>query len=75
MAIPLSEIPTTELLDDLYDAAGDATLCRMALAQGIQEDRSGDSVQGRLDSNRRQIKVISEELDRRGIHHADYSNV
>jgi hypothetical protein len=60
----ISNIPTVVLERDLQDSHNDILACASALSQWITS-YSGGSVQERLEANKRFVKVISEELDRR----------
>jgi hypothetical protein len=60
----ITTIPTDTLEVDLQESKNDISTCEIALLTGITS-YSGGSVQERLDDNKRFVKIISEELDRR----------
>jgi len=63
----IKKIPTSELIDDLYDTVADIELCEMAVTHGVKE-YSGGSIQERLIENKIIEGKIRKELWRRGIH-------
>lgn len=60
----ITTIPKRELIDDLLDANIDIGVCKTALKVDITTWSQG-SVADRLAENKRQVKVIEAELDRR----------
>ena len=62
----ITEIPITELEEDLRESLIDMGVCETALLCGVIT-YSGGSVQDRLDANKRITEVITAELERRGI--------
>ena len=62
----IATIPTEALERDLQASRDDISICEVALLHGVTSYRGG-SVQERLDDNRRFVKIISEELERRGV--------
>ena len=63
----LKEIPTQELVDDLGEVEADISLCRLALAVGVTTYSEGKPVAERLENNLWMKKVITEELELRGV--------
>lgn len=64
--MPISEIPTGELIDDLAETEGDIKVCELALLHGIEKYGTGKSVTYRLNTNRMIRDQIAAELQRRG---------
>lgn len=64
MGQDITTIPIETLDRDLQESKNDISICEVALLHGITS-YSGGSVQERLDDNKRFVKVISEELERR----------
>lgn len=60
----ITTIPTQELAMDLLESEKDISICRLALSLGITS-YSGGKVEERLDSNKRIVEVIRQELKRR----------
>jgi hypothetical protein len=63
----ITEIPTSELQDDLAETLGDIQVCELALLHGIETYGTGKSVQYRLNTNCLIRDQIREELARRGV--------
>jgi hypothetical protein len=64
--VPISEIPTRELVQDLVASLQDITLCEFCLAQGVQTYGTEKSVAYRLETNRLIVEQLKAELERRG---------
>lgn len=64
----INTIPTHELLQDLADSRVDVRVCEIALECNIHHYSGEQSTQERLNGNKEIIKIILEELARRGIH-------
>ena len=64
--MPISEIPTGELQDDLAETEGDIKVCELALLHNITSYGTGKSVEYRLVTNKMIRDQIKAELERRG---------
>lgn len=64
--MPISEVTTRELVQDLVSSLQDITLCEFCLAQGVQTYGTEKSVSYRLETNRLIVDQIKAELERRG---------
>lgn len=64
--MPISEIPTRELVEDLVDTLKDITVCEFALNQGVTTYGTHKSVLYRLNANYTIRNQIKAELERRG---------
>lgn len=62
----ITTIPQTELEKDLADSLADIRMCEFALLQGVTT-YSGGAVEDRLEKNKYFVKVITAELERRGL--------
>jgi hypothetical protein len=60
----ITEIPTSELENDLAASLQDIKVCTIAIREGIAT-YSGGSVQDRLDTNRAIVQKIKAELAQR----------
>lgn len=60
----IAQIPTDELIQDLFDSYVDIQACEKALEFNITEAQ-GISTRHRLDTNKKFIRVITEEITRR----------
>ena len=65
--MPISEIPTRELVQDLVASLKDIALCEFALSQGVTAYGTEKSVAYRLNTNRLIVERITAELERRGM--------
>jgi hypothetical protein len=62
----IQEIPIEELLKDRKESEEDIIICERALSLIPPiENYSGGKVQDRLDTNKRIVSMINEELERR----------
>ena len=64
--MPISEVSTRELVQDLVASLQDITLCEFCLAQGVQTYGTEKSVAYRLETNRLIVEQLKAELERRG---------
>ncbi len=60
----INEIPTSELEKDLSESIKDIEDCKMALGFGVNQ-YSGGSVIDRLETNKKIVKIINAELEKR----------
>jgi hypothetical protein len=64
--IDIETIPTFELKEDLAESIGDIELCERAIKAGVTTYGKNESVQNRLDANKRIKQKIETELKKRG---------
>ncbi len=64
--MPISDIPTGELQDDLAETESDIEICELALLHGIEKYGTGKSVEYRLNTDKMIRDQIKAELERRG---------
>lgn len=64
--MPISDVSTRELVQDLVASLQDITLCEFCLAQGVKKYGTEKSVTYRLNTNRQIVDQIKAELGRRG---------
>ena len=65
MNVPITEIPTDEMIRDRDESEADIKICQTVLACGVTHHRDGLPVRDRINSNRQIIKRIDAELARR----------
>ena len=61
----LTHLPVSVLVNDRSLILADIKLCEKALRMGVRNDGHGNTIQDRLDANRRTVQAIEAELWRR----------
>ena len=61
----IKQITTDELIGDRFDSLADIKICELSLSSGIEEEILRRCVQRRIGINRKIVKIVNDELERR----------